>query len=72
MKSKLIEYVINYPCLMIYEGNVGECKMVVLFHKEEHGTVVSSKNGTHIVGTYLISWNMKHFKPFKGEIVLSN
>ena len=56
---------IEYPCLMINQDDV-----IVLFRNRSKGTIVSSDNFQ--IGSFFADWDMNDFKPFNGEITLSN
>ena len=75
MKSELNNITsqeIGFPRLMVYDNTSGKGIFVVLFHEEDCGTVVYSENEQHKIGAYLESWAIKYFKPFTGEIKLTN
>jgi len=76
MKSKIVDVLdfnlLHFPCLLEYvdEDNL---KIIVLFHKDQCGTVVYTSNKNfHPIGAYIKTWTMKYFRPFTGEIKLTN
>lgn len=56
----------EFPCLMKSECNV------VLFVKPSCGTVVHVYHLSYALGEYHTAWNMDNFKPYVGEVTLSN
>lgn len=46
--------------------------LVVLFTKEDVGTVVSSNNDLYNIGYHCPSWAMEVFEDYDGEVVLKN
>jgi hypothetical protein len=59
---------VKYPCLMV---NVTS-GYVVLFTDRSEGTVVSSPLSTYPIGFTSCQWNVEHFKPFHGKVILEN
>ena len=58
----------DYPKLMISDN-----KSIVLFYQEREGTLLKSSGGSIIKeGDHFKAWNMEFFKPFEGEVKLSN
>ena len=59
----------EYPCLKICNTT----NIIILFTSPEKGTVVNSGNSNNYpIGYYSSFWAMSPFKPFEGEITLSN
>lgn len=56
----------EYPYLGISKN-----ENIVLFIFPRQGTCISSKKG-HYLGEYCETWVEEEFKPYEGEIVLSN
>jgi len=56
---------IDFPCLMISDGG-----MIVLFEERGHGMVVTGDSHRPI-GDIGKCWGMSNFKPFYGEVTLS-
>ena len=57
--------ILLFPCLMI-----GDEDIIVLFTKPKCGILI--KTNWSNSGDYHEDWDMKRFKSFKGEIILSN
>jgi len=55
----------KYPCLMESDG------LIVLFLESSSGIVVSG-NEYYSIGTFMSSWKMDSFVPFKGSITISS
>ena len=61
----------NYPYLG--EHVIGDDKTIVLFTKENTGTVVHGEGTcTHIIGDYSDRWVESNFEPCRDRIVLVN
>lgn len=45
---------------------------VVLFSGPKKGTVISSTSLGNTIGYHEANWTESHFKPYEGEIILSN
>lgn len=59
---------LSFPKLM-----EGECGSVVLFEKEQCGTmIVKGDNNRYEIGTHRTDWVMSWFIDFTGTITLSN
>lgn len=58
---------INYPCIMTNEHG-----LIVLMTRPKCGMVVEVGESNHRIGDYLTFWCMDVFKPFEGEVRLSN
>jgi hypothetical protein len=59
-----------YPCLMESTTPYG---LIVLFTEKQVGVVlVNAGRGGPVVGTYARDWGPDAFKPFEGNVILSN
>ena len=60
----------KFPLLMISR----ESGNVVLFTKNGYGTILmaTTKEKEHQLGYFSNCWNMDYFRPFNGEITLTN
>jgi len=81
MKSELISThnteELDLPCLMVHYSGT-KVDLIVLtseIDRNKHifsGTVVYQNDGSWKVGSYSRTWTLSSFKPFMGEIKLSN
>jgi hypothetical protein len=67
VKEKEKKQEIKFPCLMI-----SSCGSIVLFSEQNEGTLLLDNKGVYGIAYYDDSWIMDKFKPFHGQITLSN
>lgn len=62
---------ITYPCLLEASNMAGR---IVLFTAPNRGTVISefADKGYYKVGEYQNCWDMEHFRPYRGAVILEN
>lgn len=81
INSKSSKPVLSFPCLLVHQGDIGcgDAKWkdsVVLFNSPSEGTVVHAgeKLSAYGVGSYITgaSADSVYWKPFEGNVVLSN
>lgn len=60
---------ITYPCLMESTTIPGR---VILFTEQGKGTVVAEPDGVYQLGYAASIWDMEHFRPYRGAVILEN